>query len=137
MSLVGAFGLETPPALPGLGMLLADHPRAHEVSTALWGLKEVLPVGFFLSIGLNGMPTWETLEVAGLLLLLLPVKTVLFFVLLLYFGLRARTSLLTALSLSTFSEFGLIVTDAAVANQLLDEKWLIAAGITVALSFAI
>jgi predicted Kef-type K+ transport protein len=119
------------------GMLLADHPRAHEVSTALWGLKEVLLVGFFLSIGLNGMPTWETLEVVALLLLLLPAKTVLFFVLLLYFGLRARTSLLTALSLSTFSEFGLIVTDAAVANRLLDEKWLIAAGITVALSFVI
>jgi hypothetical protein len=119
------------------GMLLADHPRAHEVSTAVWGLKEVLLVGFFLSIGLSGTLTWETLEMAGLLSLLLPVKALLFFLLLLFFGLRARTSLLTALSLSTFSEFGLIVADAAVANRLLDEQWLIAAGVAVALSFAI
>lgn len=120
-----------------LGMLLADHPRAHELSTALWSLKEVLLIGFFLSIGLSGTPTWETLETAGLLLLLLPIKGILFFLLLLFFGLRARTSLLTALSLSTFSEFGLIVTDVAVENQLLDEKWLIAAGVAVAVSFAI
>lgn len=120
-----------------LGMLLADHPRAQELSTALWSLKEVLLVGFFLSIGLSGTPTWETMEIAALLLLLLPVKAILFFVLLLWLGLRARTSLLTALSLATFSEFGLIVTDVAVTNGLLNEKWLIAAGVTVALSFAI
>lgn len=120
-----------------LGMLLADHARAQELSNALWSLKEVLLVGFFLSIGLSGIPTWDTLQVSAFLLLLLPVKGLLFFGCLLLFGLRARTSLLTALSLTTFSEFGLIVTGVAVENGLLDERWLIAAGVTVALSFAI
>jgi predicted Kef-type K+ transport protein len=120
-----------------LGTLLADHPRAQELSTSLWSLKEVLLVGFFLSIGLSGTPTWETLEHAALLLLLLPLKGVLFFGLLLAFGLRARTSLLTAVSLTTFSEFGLIVASLATGNGLLEEQWLVTAGLAVALSFAI
>lgn len=120
-----------------LGMLLADHPRAQELSTSLWSLKEVLLVGFFLSIGLSGTLTWETLEHAALLMLLLPLKGALFFGLLLLFGLRARTSLLTAASLATFSEFGLIVASLAVGNGLLEEQWLVTAGLAVALSFAI
>lgn len=120
-----------------VGTLLADHPRAQELSNALWSLKEVLLVGFFLSIGLSGTPTWETLGHAALLLTLLPLKGLLFFALLLMSGLRARTSLLTALSLSTFSEFGLIIASLAVANGMLNPEWLTTAGIAVALSFAI
>lgn len=120
-----------------LGTLLADHPRAQELSTSLWSLKEVLLVGFFLSIGLSGTPTWETLQHAALLMLLLPLKGALFFGLLLAFGLRARTSLLTAVSLATFSEFGLIVASLAVGNGLLAEQWLVTAGVAVALSFAL
>lgn len=120
-----------------VGMLLADHPRAQELSVALWSLKEVLLVAFFLSIGLSGTPTLETMETAGLLVLLLPIKGALFFALLLLFGLRARTSFLTALSLATFSEFGLIVTDLAVTKGLLDDRWLVVAGVAVAISFAV
>ncbi len=120
-----------------LGMMLADHRRAQELSDALWSLKELFLVGFFLSIGLSGLPTWHTAGTAALLMLLLPLKAAGFFALLLAFGLRARTGLLTALSLATFSEFGLIVTRLAVEDGLLDAGWLVAAALTVALSFAI
>lgn len=120
-----------------LGMMLANHPRAHELSGALWSLKELLLIGFFLSIGMSGTPTWVVAESAALLLVLMPLKAGVFFFLLLLLGLRARTSLLTALSLSTFSEFGLIVTQLAVDNGMLDQRWLTAAGIAVALSFAV
>ncbi|HUF72917.1 MAG TPA: cation:proton antiporter [Gammaproteobacteria bacterium] len=120
-----------------LGTLLADHRRAQELSTALWGLKELFLVGFFLSIGLSGLPTVETWTLAAWAMLLLPVKLALLFALLLVLGLRARTSFLTSLSLFTYSEFGLIVIREAVDVGLLSNDWLIMAALTVALSFAL
>ncbi|HSG65168.1 MAG TPA: cation:proton antiporter, partial [Gammaproteobacteria bacterium] len=120
-----------------LGVLLASHRRAEELSDALWGLKEFLLVGFFLTIGLSGAPTLVTIERAGWLLLFLPLKAALLFALLVAFGLRARTSFLTTLSLATYSEFAIIVVDAAAGGGLLDPDWLIAVALAVAVSFAI
>jgi len=53
------------------------------------------------------------------------------------FRLRARTAFLAALSLATYSEFGLIVANLAVKNGLLDSDWLVMLAVAVALSFAI
>jgi predicted Kef-type K+ transport protein len=92
-----------------MGLLLSNHPRAGELSSSLWSLKEVFLVGFFLSIGMSGLPDWDALIFAIILGILLPLKGVLFFFLLVAFKLRARTSFLTALSLTAYSEFGLIV----------------------------
>jgi predicted Kef-type K+ transport protein len=118
-----------------LGTMLADHRRAQELTTVLWGLKELFLVGFFLSVGFSGPPTWEALRDAVWLLLFLPFQGAIFFVLLIGLGLRARTSFLTAVSLTTYSEFALIVAEAAVQNGLLAEQWLVVAAVMVALSF--
>lgn len=120
-----------------LGTLLANHKHAQELSNALWGLKELFLIGFFLSIGLSGVPTVETLELTMLAMLLLPVKIGILFGLLLAFGLRARTSFLTSLSLATYSEFGLIVIKAGVDAGTLGNEWLVMAALTVAISFAV
>jgi hypothetical protein len=139
---VGGYGFEILGLSPELGalvlgMILSEHKRAQELSNAVWSLKEFFLVGFFLSIGLVGAPTWEIVASAAWLMLILPLKGLLFFLLLIAMGLRARTSLLTALNLSTYSEFGLIVVQVAVQNQMLNADWLIVAGIAVGLSFAI
>jgi len=120
-----------------LGTLLSDHRRAQELSNAIWGLKEFLLIGFFLSIGLSGTPTSETLMFAGLATLLMPIKAMLFFWLLLRFGLRARSAFVAALSLASYSEFGLIVAANAAQTGLIDAQWLVFAALVVALSFAI
>ena len=120
-----------------IGMLLANHPKAVELSDSLWSLKEFFLVGFFLSIGLTGLPTWHTLGLAALPLAILPLKVLLYFLLLLAFGLSARTGFLTGLSLATYSEFGLIVMAAAVERGLAPAEWLVATAIAVAVSFAI
>lgn len=120
-----------------IGMLLANHPKAVELSDSLWSLKEFFLVGFFLTIGLTGLPTWHTLEMAALPIALLPVKVLLYFVLLLAFGLSARTGFLTGIGLATYSEFGLIVMAAAVERGLVPAEWLVATAIAVAVSFAI
>lgn len=139
---VGGAGFERLGLSPELGALLlgttlSGHRRAEELSSAIWGLKEFLLVGFFLNIGLSGTPDWQSVLTAAALCLLLPVKAVLFFALLLAFRLRARTSLLTSLSLATFSEFGLIVIAEAVDAGLLAPAWLVDAAVAVALSFAL
>ncbi len=120
-----------------LGALLADHARANELGNAMWGLKEFFLVGFFLEIGLSGLPDLTALGVALLFCLLLPLKALLFFFVLLLFRLRARTSFLAAVALASYSEFGLIVGDLVVKNGWLGEQWLVYLAITVAASFVI
>ncbi|WP_106476970.1 cation:proton antiporter family protein [Phytohalomonas tamaricis] len=114
-----------------MGALLASHPRAQELSRALWGLKELFLVGFFLQIGMSGLPNWQAIEFALIFALLLPLKGILFFFLLLAFRLRARNAFLTALSLTSYSEFGLILAAALIP------EWLVPMAMAVSLSFLI
>jgi len=120
-----------------LGTLLADHKRAQELTNVLWGLKELFLVGFFLNIGINAPPTWEALRDGAWLLVMLPFQGIIFFLLLIASGLRARTSFLTAVSLTTYSEFALIVADLAVQKGLLAAPWLVVTAFAVALSFVL
>lgn len=120
-----------------LGLILSDHKRAMEMSNALWGLKEVLLVGFFLQIGLSGQPNLEMLQHALLLNLILVAKALLFFFVLLLFRLRARSSFLAGLSLASFSEFGLIVANLAQNQGWISTDWLVLLAVAVAISFAI
>lgn len=118
-----------------LGMLMADQKRAGEVADALLSFKDIFLIGFFLNIGLGSQPTLEVLIAALALVVLLPLKAGLFFALLCAFRLRARTALLGAIGLSTYSEFGLIVGAVAVDQGLIDPQWLLALALALALSF--
>ena len=120
-----------------LGFILAGHERAKQLANALWGLKEVLLVGFFLQIGLYGTPTWPLLEQAALLNLALPFKALLFFGVLLLFRLRARSAFLAGISLASFSEFGLIVASLGVKQGMLGQEWLVLLALAAALSFTL
>jgi predicted Kef-type K+ transport protein len=120
-----------------LGVMLAGHKRAMELANALWGLKEVMLVGFFLQIGLAGHPSLDTLQHAVWLSALLPVKAVLFFFILLLFRLRARTAFLAGLSLATYSEFGLIIANLGVRHGWLSDEWMVSLALAVAISFVI
>lgn len=137
---VGGLGFELLGLSPELGAIvigamLADHKRAQELSSALWSLKEIFLVGFFLQIGMSGLPGLDAVVVTLILILLLPFKALLFFFVLLRFHLRARTSFLTALTLASYSEFGLIVGQLMVTNGWLGEQWLVYLALAVAASF--
>jgi predicted Kef-type K+ transport protein len=120
-----------------VGVLIAGHPRASELSKALFGFKELMLVGFFLSIGMKGLPTWTMLMAAVLLCVVLPIKTGIYHLIVSQFGLRARTSLLASLTLTNYSEFGLIVTAVAVGQGLLPADWLLVMAMTISISFAV
>ncbi|MFP4079173.1 MAG: cation:proton antiporter [Ectothiorhodospira sp.] len=125
------FGLSPEVGALAMGVMLSGHVRAQEISNALWGLKELFLVGFFLQIGMSGLPDLQAVLFGLGLALLLPVKGALFFFLLLWFGLRARNAFLAALSLSSYSEFGLIVATAVLP------EWLIPLALAVTFSFVL
>lgn len=120
-----------------IGALLAGHPAAGELSKSLFTIKELLLVGFFVSIGLGTLPTGEGLLLAGLLMLLVPLKAAGFFVLLWWARLSHRSSRLTSLVLGNYSEFALIVAAVGVEAGMLEEQWLAVLSVAVAASFVL
>jgi predicted Kef-type K+ transport protein len=120
-----------------LGMLLAKHGRAGEISDSLLSFKDILLVGFFLNIGLSGTLSLGAVLIALLFVLALPFKVALFFALLTRFRLRARSSSLAALGLATYSEFGLIVGAIGVANGWLAPDWLAVVAVALAATFVL
>lgn len=118
-----------------LGMLLAGHRSTGELAKALLGFKDVFLVGFFLSIGLKGIPGAESLLVALLLVAIIPLKSGLYFWLLARWRLRTRSAFLASVSLSNYSEFGLIVAAIGASHGWLADEWLTAIAIALALSF--
>ncbi|MFW0792488.1 cation:proton antiporter family protein [Gordonia sp. CPCC 205515] len=120
-----------------VGVLLASHPAATELSRSLFHIKELLLVAFFVSIGLTGLPDVPSIYVALLMTALLPIKAAGYTVLLTLMKLRYRTAVLTGLSLMNYSEFGLIVVSVGVSAGLLTHAWLVELSIAVALSFVV
>jgi len=120
-----------------MGVLLAGHPEANELGRELWGLKEAFLVAFFLQIGLLGAPTPDQMLTAAALIALLPVQGWLIFALLLIFGLRARTAFVASLSLTTYSEFALIVCAPLIDTGLLEPDWKPVLGFALACSLVV
>jgi len=119
-----------------LGVLIANHPKADEMAKSMMGFKDLFLLGFFLSIGLSGHPTLETVVVGALIAPFVFFKSALFFGLLTAFKLRARTSLCASFNLTNYSEFGLIVMAIGVANGWVGSEWLIVIAVALSLSFA-
>ena len=120
-----------------IGMLLAGNPKTNELAKAILSFKDLLLVGFFLTIGLSGLPTIPNLAVSMLLVLAIPVKTALFYLLLTRFKLRARTACLSSLSLATYSEFGLIIGALGTAKGWISSEWLIVFALSLSISFVL
>ncbi|RKF20414.1 potassium transporter Kef [Alginatibacterium sediminis] len=117
-----------------IGIMLAGHPAASGMAKSLFSFKELFLIAFFLSIGLSHLPDLEAIIVAAILLVILFIKALLFLAVLMRNRLRSRTALLGTISLSNYSEFGLIVVAVAATNQWIDGSWL--ATIAIALSFS-
>ena len=120
-----------------LGMLVAGHTKASEMAQALFSFKEIFLVGFFLSIGLKGLPDAEALGIALLFVLVTPFKVALFFLLLTRFKLRARTALLGSFSLANYSEFGLIVGYIGATSGWISSEWLVIIAIALSITFVL
>ncbi len=118
-----------------IGALLAGDPRSEELAKTLLGFKELFLVAFFLTIGLAGPPDMEILVAGFILLMLVPLKVVLFFWLFTRFRLMANTANRASLVLANYSEFGLIVAAIAVNIEWLPTEWLLVDAVALSLSF--
>lgn len=121
-----------------VGILLAKSNKAAELSKSLMAFKDLFLIGFFLSIGLAALPNIEMVIIAlCATILLIPLKYVLFFSLFTFCKLRVRTSYLSSLVMSNYSEFGLIVVSVSVGANLLGADWLVIMALSVSFSFVI
>jgi len=128
----------------GLGALLAgmlvaasEVDKARELYRQLANLKNLLLVGFIVQIGYQGIPSIPMVIVALVLSILILLRPLIYFRILTWFRLRARTSLLTSVSLQTYSEFGLIVAAYAVQAGQLGNEWVTTLALAMALSFVL
>ena len=144
MALVPGYALFSAVGIKGdlgalvVGMLLATHPAASELARSLFHLKELLLVGFFVSIGIaGGLPDVEQIALGVAMLVLLPVQAMLYAVLLWAQRLRHRTTWLTGFALMQFSEFGLIVVATGAAVGIVADDWLLVLSVAVSLSFVV
>ena len=136
--LFGALSVKPDIGVLVFGILLGGHEKSTELYKALVSFKDFFLLGFFLSIGLIGLPDLQDLViVAALMIILLPVKTALFFWILTRFNIGGRTAFLAALSLGCFSEFGLIVASEGYRLDLLGGDWLVLLAVACAVSFVV
>ncbi|WP_159809422.1 cation:proton antiporter family protein [Cellulomonas citrea] len=120
-----------------VGVLLASHPQAAELSRSLMTFKDLMLVAFFVQIGLHGTPHLLEIGLAGLLLLILPFQVGAYALVLWLMRLRRRTSFLAGLVLANYSEFGIIVVAVGASAGLLDEHWVVVVSLAVAFSFGL
>ncbi len=118
-----------------MGMILARQKNASEMATSLLAFKDFFLIGFFISIGLTASVNLEVIGIALILLILMPLKVILFYWLLTLFKLRARTSFLTSLGLANYSEFGLIVSSVGYNYGWISSEWLGVLAVALAFTF--
>jgi predicted Kef-type K+ transport protein len=118
-----------------LGAVLAGDQKAKELAQNLLYFKDLLLVGFFLSIGLSGWPEPSILIASLGLGVLALLKSPLYFLLMTRFHARPRTALLGSLALSNHSEFGLIVVAVAASVGWVDHQWSAGLSLAIAASF--
>lgn len=120
-----------------VGVLLASHPQAAELSRSLMTFKDLMLVAFFVQIGLHGTPHVMEIGLALLLLLLLPFQVAAYSVMLWLMRLRRRTAFLAGLVLSNYSEFGIIVVAVGASTGILEDQWVVVVSLAVAFSFGL
>jgi len=120
-----------------IGMVIAYHPKAKELANTMMGFKDIFLIGFFLSIGLSGIPSMNIVFIALILALGINIKVILYFIVLTRFKLRARTAVNATLPLANFSEFGLIIAAVGAERGWIPESWLTIIAIALAISFVV
>ena len=120
-----------------LGVLISQHPKGREMSHVIMSFKDLFLVGFFLTIGMSGNLSIESIVVGLSLIPLVFLKSALFFRLMTAMKVRARTALFSTLNLSNFSEFGLIVAALGAANGWISPDWLVILAIALSFSFVL
>tara|TARA_A100001015_G_scaffold139637_1_gene154824 strand:+ start:31 stop:1578 length:1548 start_codon:yes stop_codon:yes gene_type:complete len=118
-----------------MGILLSNHEASERLSKKIWSLREILLLAFFISLGMKLTIDIQIIQFSLMVLTFLILKSMGLFILLTAFKLRAYTAFLVTVSLSTYSEFLLILTSAWDKANLVSEEIFAISVCTVCLSF--
>jgi len=97
--------------------------------------KDFFLIGFFINIGLTGIPDWRMIFIALILLIFIFFKGGLFLIIFSRYRIRARTAFLSSIGLANFSEFGLITGLVGVQMGILSNEWLLMIAVLMSFSF--
>ncbi|NND67704.1 MAG: cation:proton antiporter [Halioglobus sp.] len=120
-----------------LGALLAGDQKSKELARNMVQFKDVFLVCFFLTIGLQGLPSTEGLIIALVLGALALLKPLLYFPLMTWLHTPPRTALLASSALANYSEFGLVVIAIAAGVGWVDPQWTVTLSLAIAISFLV
>lgn len=120
-----------------MGMLLVNHPRADELYDRMLEYKDFFLIAFFINVGLVGLPDMRIFLSAVVILPLIFIKGIFYLFILSRFRLQPRTVYLSSLSLSNYSEFGLIVGVVGFGMGLISSEWIVLIALSMSFSFAL
>ncbi len=120
-----------------VGMVLSSYKSADKLAEKIWSIREILLIFFFISLGMELKLNTEIITNSIILMSLLVIKFLSLFALLIFFNLRAYSSFLISISLTTYSEFALIVASSWYDLDLINNEILGILVLTVCLSFII
>ena len=118
-----------------VGAVIAGQTKSNELAKALLSFKDILLIGFFLSIGQAGLPNIDAWLMALLLMIILALKPALYYLLMTRFYLRARPSFSATMILNNYSEFGLIVMAIATQANIIPKEWAVIIALVLSLSY--
>lgn len=120
-----------------IGMILVPHQRSKELYERMMSYKDFFLIAFFINIGLSGIPGWNHIIVAIILLVFVNLKGGLFLYLLSRFKIRARTAFLSSVSLANYSEFALITGVVGMQAGWISGDWILIMALAMSLSFLV
>lgn len=120
-----------------VGMLMVDHSKSKELYDRMMSYKDFFLVAFFVSIGLKGIPDFNMIAVAAAFLLIIPLKSWLFFFLFTKYKVSPRIAFLSSLSLGNYSEFSLITGVVGYEMGLIGSEWLLILAVLMSFSFLV
>ncbi len=118
-TLFKSFGFTGEIGALSLGILLSNYKSAERLADKIWSIRELLLLAFFVSLGMKININYEILINSVLILGYLILKMIFLFFLLILFRLRAYTAFLISISLSSYSEFLLIIIDSWLETNLI------------------
>ncbi len=120
-----------------LGVFLSTHKASERLAKKIWGLRELLLLGFFISLGMKLEINTQIITDSLMILSMIIIKSSFLFLLLTSFKLRAYTSFLVVISLATYSEFLLILASYWVKSDFISQEVFALSVCTVCISFVL
>ncbi len=119
------------------GMIIANDKKTNELANNLLHFKDFFLIAFFLNIGFIGLPNIHTLWISIVLGLLLVLKPLIYHFSFTRFKFPVRASYFAAISLTNYSEFGLIIGLIGTKMGWINSQWLVVIALSISISFVI